>query len=243
MSDDSTLSGAQQSRLIATAFFSLFAIVGLVLYGLPMYYDFFKTELDLSYKEVTYGNAFSKVAVAILFGFIAGRLVDRIGPRRPMIFGILLRCNRARRAVHRHLVRVVSLVLGFQCPRLSARGAAPEPGALVTPLQADARSGDGDRLRRHRRRVLLRPADLEVSHRVGRVARRSEDPGGDRGGCGDAARALAARGQRARRLRLRHPAVPHPRRPSAACSRAEASTSWRSGAWPPSAQSAGPTST
>jgi MFS family permease len=89
MSDESTLTSAQRSRLIATAFFSLFAIVGLVLYGLPMYYDFFKTELNLSYKEVTYGNAFSKVAVAILFGFIAGRLVDRIGPRRPMIFGIV----------------------------------------------------------------------------------------------------------------------------------------------------------
>jgi MFS family permease len=89
MSDDSTLTSAQRSRLIATAFFSLFAIVGLVLYGLPMYYDFFKTELNLSYKEVTYGNAFSKVAVAILFGFIAGRLVDRAGPRRPMIFGIV----------------------------------------------------------------------------------------------------------------------------------------------------------
>jgi MFS family permease len=75
--------------LIATSFFSLFAIVGLVLYGLPMYYDFFKTELNLTFKEVTYGNAFSKVGVAILFGFIAGRLVDRIGPRKPMIFGIL----------------------------------------------------------------------------------------------------------------------------------------------------------
>jgi MFS family permease len=89
MNAENSLSSAQQSRLIATAFCSLFAIVGLVLYGLPMYYDFFMTELKLSYKEVTYGNAFSKVAVAILFGFIAGRLVDRIGPRRPMIFGIL----------------------------------------------------------------------------------------------------------------------------------------------------------
>jgi MFS family permease len=89
MTDESTLTGGQRSRLIATAFASLFAIVGLVLYGLPMYYDFFMTELSLSYKEVTYGNAFSKVAVAILFGFVAGRLVDRIGPRRPMVFGIL----------------------------------------------------------------------------------------------------------------------------------------------------------
>jgi MFS family permease len=84
-----TMSAGQRTRLVATSFLALFSIVGLVLYGLPMYYDFFMTELKLSYKQVTYGNAFSKVAVAVVFGFIAGRLVDRIGPRRPMIFGIV----------------------------------------------------------------------------------------------------------------------------------------------------------
>jgi MFS family permease len=83
------LSTSQRSRLVATSFLALFSIVGLALYGLPGYYDFFMTELKLSYTQVAYGNAFSKVAVAVLFGFIAGRLVDRIGPRRPMIFGIL----------------------------------------------------------------------------------------------------------------------------------------------------------
>jgi MFS family permease len=83
------LSASQRSRLVATSFLALFSIVGLALYGLPGYYDFFMTELKLSYTQVAYGNAFSKVAVAVLFGFIAGRLVDRIGPRRPMIFGIL----------------------------------------------------------------------------------------------------------------------------------------------------------
>lgn len=87
--DESALGRSQATRLIATSFLVLFSIVGLVLYGLPMYYDFFMTELGLTYKQVTYGNAFSKVAVAILFGFFAGRLVDRIGPRRPMIFGIV----------------------------------------------------------------------------------------------------------------------------------------------------------
>jgi MFS family permease len=87
--NDSDLGRGQAARLIATSFFVLFAIVGLVLYGLPMYYDFFMTELHLSYKEVTYGNAFSKVTVAIVFGFLAGRVVDRTGPRRPMILGIL----------------------------------------------------------------------------------------------------------------------------------------------------------
>jgi MFS family permease len=84
-----TMPAGQRTRLVGTSFLSLFSIVGLALYGLPGYYDFFMTELKLSYTQVAYGNAFSKVAVAVLFGFIAGRLVDRIGPRRPMIFGIL----------------------------------------------------------------------------------------------------------------------------------------------------------
>jgi MFS family permease len=83
------LANSSASRLVATSFLSLFSIVGLVLYGLPLYYDFFVKELGLTRAEVTYGNAFSKVGVALLFGFIAGRLVDRIGPRRPMILGIL----------------------------------------------------------------------------------------------------------------------------------------------------------
>ena len=44
------MSGAADSksaaRLIATSFMSLFSVVGLTLYGLPLYYDKFVTELD-----------------------------------------------------------------------------------------------------------------------------------------------------------------------------------------------------
>jgi sugar phosphate permease len=39
---------------------------------------------------VTSGNAYSKIAVALLFGFLAGRLVDRFGPRRLMLGGIIM---------------------------------------------------------------------------------------------------------------------------------------------------------
>ena len=83
------IAGGPAARLVATSFLSLFAIVGLVLYGLPLYYDFFVKELNLTRAEVTYGNAFSKVGVALFFGFIAGRLVDRVGPKKPMIAGII----------------------------------------------------------------------------------------------------------------------------------------------------------
>jgi MFS family permease len=76
--------------LIATSFLALFAIVGLCLYGLPFYYDFFVTELGWSRAQVTSGNALSKLVVGPLFGFAAGWLVDRLGPRPLMLTGILL---------------------------------------------------------------------------------------------------------------------------------------------------------
>ena len=76
--------------LIATSFLALFAIVGLCLYGLPFYYDFFVKELGWSRAQVTSGNALSKLVVGPLFGFAAGWLVDRLGPRPLMLTGILL---------------------------------------------------------------------------------------------------------------------------------------------------------
>jgi len=40
--------------------------------------------------QVTSGNALSKLGVGPLFGFVAGWLVDRFGPRRLMLAGILM---------------------------------------------------------------------------------------------------------------------------------------------------------
>jgi len=68
----------------------LFAIVGLALYGLPLYYDFMVTEFGWSRTQVTSGNAISKLLVGPLFGFVAGWIVDRFGPRRLMMAGIVM---------------------------------------------------------------------------------------------------------------------------------------------------------
>jgi sugar phosphate permease len=75
---------------VVTSFLALFAIVGVALYGLPRFYPFFVQELGWSRAQVTSGNAYSKIAVAIAFGFIAGRMVDRFGPRRLMLGGIVM---------------------------------------------------------------------------------------------------------------------------------------------------------
>ncbi len=73
-----------------TSFLTLFSIVGLALYGLPFFYDFMVGEFGWSRTTVTSGNALSRLVVGPLFGFLAGWIVDRFGPRRLMLSGILM---------------------------------------------------------------------------------------------------------------------------------------------------------
>ncbi len=82
--------GGAQAQVAATSFLALFAIVGLALYGLPFFYDFLVRDFGWSRAQVTSGNALSKLVVGPVFGFLAGWLVDRFGPRRLMVAGILM---------------------------------------------------------------------------------------------------------------------------------------------------------
>ena len=79
-----------QTLAATTAFVSLFAIVGLALYGLPFFYDFMVKDFGWTRAQVTSGNAYSKLVVGPLFGFFAGWFVDRFGSRKLMLIGILL---------------------------------------------------------------------------------------------------------------------------------------------------------
>ena len=79
-----------QARVAATSFLTLFAIVGLALYGLPFFYDFMVKDLGWTRAQVTSGNALSKLVVGPLFGFGAGWFIDRFGPKRLMIVGVLM---------------------------------------------------------------------------------------------------------------------------------------------------------
>ncbi len=81
---------ASQAQVAATSFLALFAIVGLALYGLPFFYDFMVRDFGWSRARVTSGNALSKLVVGPAFGFFAGWMVDRFGPRRLMVAGILM---------------------------------------------------------------------------------------------------------------------------------------------------------
>ena len=77
-------------QVTATAFLVLFCIVGLALWGLPFYYDFMVQQFGWTRAQVTSGNALSKLVVGPVFGFVAGWMVDRFGPRRLMMAGILM---------------------------------------------------------------------------------------------------------------------------------------------------------
>jgi MFS family permease len=79
-----------QVLAVLTGFLALFAIVGFALYGLPRFYPFWVEELGWTRQQVTSGNAYSKIVVALAFGALAGRMVDAWGPRRIMLVGIVI---------------------------------------------------------------------------------------------------------------------------------------------------------
>jgi sugar phosphate permease len=81
---------SSQTYILVTAFMALFAIVGFAYYGLPFFYDFMTKEFGWSRAVVTSGNAVGKLLVGPLFGFLAGWLIDRYGPRSLMMTGTLM---------------------------------------------------------------------------------------------------------------------------------------------------------
>lgn len=81
--------GFGQIIVTATGFLSLFSIVGIAFYGLPFFYDFWVQDYGWSRATVTSGNAFGKVFIG-MFAFFAGWVIDRFGPRRIMLTGIIM---------------------------------------------------------------------------------------------------------------------------------------------------------
>ncbi len=92
MKEDSEVQSALkagQAKVAATGFLSLFSLIGIMFYGLTFFYDFWVQEFGWTRATVTSGNAFAKVLVG-LFGFVVGYLIDRFGPRKMMLTGILM---------------------------------------------------------------------------------------------------------------------------------------------------------
>jgi MFS family permease len=81
---------SSKTYIVVTAFLSLFALVGFAYYGLPFFFDFMTKEFGWSRAVITSGNAVGKLLVGPLFGFIAGWLIDKYGPRKLMMAGVLM---------------------------------------------------------------------------------------------------------------------------------------------------------
>lgn len=80
-----------QYKVIATGFLSLFSVVGIMIYGLPFFYDFWFDEFGWSRFTITSGNAVGKVIVGPLFGLTAGWfIIERFGPRKLMLTGVTM---------------------------------------------------------------------------------------------------------------------------------------------------------
>jgi MFS family permease len=74
--------------VVAAAFLNLFFAVGVVFYGFPVFYPLLVSSLGFTHAQVTEGFLFGFLLVGLPFGFLAGALIDRMGPRIVILCGI-----------------------------------------------------------------------------------------------------------------------------------------------------------
>jgi len=70
------------------AFLNLFFVVGIVYYGVPFFYASLIASLRFTRAQLTLGFLLGFVGVAVVFGFGAGALIDRYGPRQAIRIGV-----------------------------------------------------------------------------------------------------------------------------------------------------------
>jgi MFS family permease len=74
--------------IVFAAFLNLFFSVGIVFYGFPVFYPSIVDSLGFTRAQLTQGFLFGFVVAALLFGILAGVLIDRLGSRQVIRIGI-----------------------------------------------------------------------------------------------------------------------------------------------------------
>ncbi len=74
--------------IVAATFLNLFFVVGVIFYGFPVFYPSFVTSLGFTRAQVTQGFLLGFLVVGLPCGLLAGSLIDRIGARSVILYGI-----------------------------------------------------------------------------------------------------------------------------------------------------------
>jgi len=74
--------------IVLAAFLNLFFSVGIVYYGFPVFYPSMIDSLGFTRAQLTQGFLLGFVAATLLFGVLAGVLIDRLGSRQVIRIGI-----------------------------------------------------------------------------------------------------------------------------------------------------------
>jgi MFS family permease len=75
-------------RIVAAAFLNLFCSTGVIYYGFPVFYPSLVSSLGFSRAQVTQGFLLGFIVVGLPFGYLAGILIDKIGARRVILYGV-----------------------------------------------------------------------------------------------------------------------------------------------------------
>ncbi len=74
--------------IVAAAFLNLFFTTGVIYYGFPVFYPAFVASLGFTRAQVTQGFLLGALVVGLPFGLFAGTLIDRVGARSVILYGI-----------------------------------------------------------------------------------------------------------------------------------------------------------
>ena len=74
--------------IVIAAFLNLFLAVGVIFYGFPVFYPAFVASLGFNRAEVTQGFLLGFLIVGLPFGLLTGILIDRVGARAVILWGV-----------------------------------------------------------------------------------------------------------------------------------------------------------